>query len=306
LVIERLLPDPLRKAVTAITPGDIVAFCRTRQADAIKASTINRDLRTLSAMLRKARPDFQFPRGAFAQEEEERVRWLPPQEEAALFAALPGRIGDIARLAAITLMRLSEILKLRRQDVDLSNRLVRLSRAKTGPRPVILSDEATAIIARNLGQHDRDWVFPNPNGRPYSRAHVSRVFRFATRRLNLVDFHFHDLRHHGATKALNAGYSAPIVMALGGWKTERMMRRYAAVTDPTLRSAAEAVSATDANGAGIPNRQLKDEASVRSGHNQLNGAGGAGLYAVKDGHDEETDSKRNETGASPRRARRVT
>jgi len=44
-------------------------------------------------------------------------------------------------------------------------------------------------------------------------------------------FHFHDLRHHGATMALNKGFTAPIVMALGGWKTERMMRRYAAVTD---------------------------------------------------------------------------
>jgi len=54
--------------------------------------------------------------------------------------------------------------------------------------------------------------------------------------------HFHDLRHHGATMALNAGFTAPIVMALGGWKTERMMRRYAAVTDATLRAAAEAVS----------------------------------------------------------------
>ena len=37
-------------------------------------------------------------------------------------------------------------------------------------------------------------------------------------------------------------FPAPIVMALGGWKTERMMRRYAAVTDQTLRAAAEAVS----------------------------------------------------------------
>ena len=52
----------------------------------------------------------------------------------------------------------------------------------------------------------------------------------------------HDLRHHGATMALNRGFTAPIVMALGGWKTERMMRRYAAVTDATLRAAAEAVS----------------------------------------------------------------
>jgi len=34
---------------------------------------------------------------------------------------------------------------------------------------------------------------------------------------------FHDLRHHGATMALYARFSAPIVMALGGWKTEQMI-----------------------------------------------------------------------------------
>ena len=34
-------------------------------------------------------------------------------------------------------------------------------------------------------------------------------------------------------------------MALGGWKTERMMRRCAAVTDQTLRAAAEAVSGSE-------------------------------------------------------------
>jgi hypothetical protein len=43
-----------------------------------------------------------------------------------------------------------------------------------------------------------------------------------------------------ATMALNRGFTAPIVMALGGWKTGRMMRRYAAVTDETPRNAAEA------------------------------------------------------------------
>jgi hypothetical protein len=44
------------------------------------------------------------------------------------------------------------------------------------------------------------------------------------------------------TMALNAGSTAPIVMQLGGWKTEKMMRRYTAVTDTVLRAAAEAVS----------------------------------------------------------------
>jgi integrase len=78
-------------------------------------------------------------------------------------------------------------------------------------------------------------VFPNPDGGPYSRVHISRVFRLAAQAAGLEDFHFHDLRHHGATVALNAGFPAPIVMALGGWKTERMMRRHAAVTNQTLR-----------------------------------------------------------------------
>ena len=40
----------------------------------------------------------------------------------------------------------------------------------------------------------------------------------------------------------NARFTAPIVMQLGGWKTEKMMRRYAAVTDARLCAAAEAVS----------------------------------------------------------------
>ena len=44
---------------------------------------------------------------------------------------------------------------------------------------------------------------------------------------------------------LNKGFTAPIVMALGGWKTERMMRWYAAVTDATLRATAEAVSSVE-------------------------------------------------------------
>ena len=76
-------------------------------------------------------------------------------------------------------------------------------------------------------------------------VHVSRVFRRASRGAGLRGFTFHDLRHHGATVALNRGFSAPIVQALGGWKTERMMKRYAPVTDQTLRAAAEAVAGSE-------------------------------------------------------------
>lgn len=89
---------------------------------------------------------------------------------------------------------------------------------------------------------------PGPGRRPYRRDRIGKVFRKAASASGLQDFHFHDLRHHGATMALNRGFTAPIVMALGGWKTERMMRRYAAVTDATLRAAAEAVSGSELAG----------------------------------------------------------
>ena len=63
---------------------------------------------------------------------------------------------------------------------------------------MVLSEAARKIPGRQLESHDRDWVFPNPDHRPYSRVHVSRIFQKAARAAGLRDLDFHDLRHHGA------------------------------------------------------------------------------------------------------------
>jgi integrase len=261
--IEAVTPELLSKAVSAIGDADVFAFRnarlregkravevvngekRTRRVPA-KASTINRDLRTLRAALKRARPDYRFPGGAFFKEDETRVRWLRPEEELLVLEPMASPFREIAKLAALTLMRLSEIRLLRREYVHLEQGVVLLPQAKAGARPVILSEAARKILAGQLAVQPRgEWIFPGPDGRPYSRVQIGKVFRRAARAAGLKDFHFHDLRHHGATMALNRGFTAPIVMALGGWKTERMMRRYAAVTDATLRAAAEAVSGNE-------------------------------------------------------------
>lgn len=262
--VEALTPDLLALPVSRIRDRDVFAF-RQARARVAKPTTINRDLRTLRAMLKAARPEFRFPGGAFVPEDETRVRWLRPEEELLVLEPMPSPFREIAKLAALTLMRLSEIRTLRREDVHLEQGVIMLPKAKAGARPVILSAEAQKILAGRLEALDdaqaaaqreaetasmvvapaSEYVFPGPDRSPYSRVHISRVFRKAARAAGLKDFHFHDLRHHGATMALNKGFTAPIVMALGGWKTERMMRRYAAVTDATLRAAAEAVSGAE-------------------------------------------------------------
>ncbi len=258
------MQEPLR-----LTEADLYAFraARLRQwakrgkkakdgttptlAGGAKASTINRDLRTIRAMLKRALPEFKFPKGIFFQEDETRVRWLEPLQEVDVMSRLASPFREMAQLAGLTMMRLSEIRRLRREQVALSQGVILLPKTKTGPGTVILSTEAQRILREQLDGHTSEWVFPNPEtGSPYSRHYVGKMWRVKARKAGLSDFHFHDLRHHGATMALNAGFSAPIVMSLGRWKTERMMRRYAAVTDKTLRAAAEAVSGNLRPGSG--------------------------------------------------------
>ena len=245
--IEAVAPALLALPVSRVTPRDVFDFRQARLRGKAKPSTINRDLRSLRAMLKQARPDFKFPGAAFLPEDESRVRWLTTEQEAIVFDTLRPPFGAMAKLASLTLMRLSEVRLLRREYVHLDQGVVLLPRAKAGARAVVLSAEAQKLLRRVLeaaseAQAAAGWVFPSPAGRPYERNYVGRVWARAARAAGLVDFHFHDLRHHGATVALNKGFTAPIVMALGGWQTERMMRRYAAVTDATLRAAAEAVS----------------------------------------------------------------
>ncbi len=254
-VVEAVLPEMLDRPVAQFTDEAVFAFRLARERAGIKPATTNRDLRVIRAMLKRLIPSYRFPQDAFSPEDETRVRWLRPAEERTLLGTMPSPFKEMAALAKLTLMRLSEIRLLRRQDVHLEQGVVLLPRAKAGARPVVLNTEAQDLLWAQLARHDGELVFPNPDGRPYSRVHIGRVFRKAARGAGLRDFRFHDLRHHGATMALNAGFTAPIVMALGGWKSERMMRRYAAVTDETLRRAAEAVSG---NGHGP---------AARNGHN---------------------------------------
>jgi integrase len=127
-----------------------------------------------------------------------------------------------------------------RETVHLEQGVILLPRAKGCARPLILSVAAQAVLREALAQHPASaWVRPVS---PTSASWVGKVFRQAAGGAGLRDFHSHDLRHHGATMALNAGFTVPIVQELGGRKSQKMMRRYAAITNGTLCRAAEAVS----------------------------------------------------------------
>jgi hypothetical protein len=75
------------------TDRDLFTFRQARVRAGAKPATINRDMRTLRAMLKGARPDFRFPGAAFFPEDETRVRWLRPEEELLVLEPMPAPFG---------------------------------------------------------------------------------------------------------------------------------------------------------------------------------------------------------------------
>ena len=68
--------------------------------------------------------------------------------------------ADIIRLLLMTGCRKSEVLNLRWREVE--GDTLDLADSKTGPRQVLLSPEARAIIERQL-RSGSSWVFPSPS-----------------------------------------------------------------------------------------------------------------------------------------------
>jgi hypothetical protein len=234
------------RARAGVVIYDLVDDIKMPRRIPAKQSTINRDLRTLRTALKRARPELSLPGRSV----------LPRGQDARPLAAAGGGAahprGHAVAVPRDRQARRSDAYADDRdpdaaaEEVHLEQGVILLPRAKAGARPVILSEPHGKIVQAQIETHSGSHlVFPGPAGRPYSREQIGKVFWRHARGVGLRDFHFRDLRHHGATMALNKGFTAPIVMALGGWKTERMMRRYAAVTDATLRAAAEAVSGSE-------------------------------------------------------------
>lgn len=166
-----------------------------------------------------------------------RNRRLAPGEEARLLEAVSKhsnpKLRWIVLIALETSMRSSEVTSLRRQQVDLHRRIVRLLETKnTMPRTVPLSRTATALFQEALNHPvrpiDTDLVFfgePGRDGmrRPYD---FNKAWLEIKASVGLKDLHFHDLRHEAVSRFVEAGLGDQEVAAISGHKSMQMLKRY--------------------------------------------------------------------------------
>jgi integrase len=243
------------RTVREIGPRDVEGYKRARLSEGARASTVNRELATLSRVMRLAvgwgviersplEAVARLPRG------EERIpRALGPSEVSRLLEAARGHpFGLFVELALYTGGRPREVLNLRGYDLDRVNGLVRFEHrpdhpVKTRRSRVVPMCGALreALEARPRPLDERSPLFPGLDASQPRRAFL-RPFRALAREAGLPKLTPYMLRHTCATMLARAGVSGPKIGAVLGHRCSTTTARYIHLEAGDLRGAVEALS----------------------------------------------------------------
>jgi len=191
---------------------------------AVSTATINRELACLKTILgvavdwNKLVPGFPLKKIELAKENNTRTRVLSPVEETSLMAEATPHLRPMITLALNTGMRLGEILRLRREHVNLTTRMITVpaenSKSKKA-RQVPMNETALDLIRRIALAEG--FIFCKKRGEFYKS--VGTGFRTACVRAKIKALRFHDLRHTFATRFIEAGGNVVLLSKILGHST---------------------------------------------------------------------------------------
>jgi integrase len=266
---RHILPAFGRRLITEVTSADIAKFQASKSARPIAA---NRCLSLLSHMFNMAerwglRPPRSNPCEHVTKYPElARERMLSPEELARLGSALtkasagyPSALNfarppfqrrspeDWRAIAMIKLLiftgaRLSEILGLRWDQVDLRRGIARLSESKTGSKTIYLTEPAVEVL-RALARFDNSrFVLPGDRDATHYSG-IQKAWQRIRSLAGLQDVRLHDLRHTHASDAVAAGESLYIVGKILGHTNAATTQRYSHLAEDPIRDAANRTAA---------------------------------------------------------------
>lgn len=178
-----------------------------------------------------------------------------------IVAAMPERYRPMVLLAAWCGLRFGELAELRRGDVDVQGRLLRVSRgvarakgkvfigdpkSDAGRRdvsvPPHLMPALEAHLSKHVGSAPGALLFPARNGGSMAPSSLYRVWYPARAAAGRSDLRFHDLRHTGGTLAAATGATLADLMARLGHSTPAAAMVYQHAVAGRDRDIADALS----------------------------------------------------------------
>jgi integrase len=140
--------------------------------------------------------------------------------------------------------RMSEILLLQWDWLDLPNSRVVWPDSKTGDMSKPLSEEARRLLTNAIHYGDSPYICPaiRDHCRPLGPHAYYNAWRRILRRADVPKVGTHGIRHRSATDIANSGIPVKVGMALTAHKTVAMFMRYVHTEDDPVRKAAELVT----------------------------------------------------------------
>jgi len=136
-------------------------------------------------------------------------------------------------------LRVSEIVKLRLQDIDLPalTLIVRQGKGKKDRLSLISNSLVSELQQLMAGKKGSDYLFASERGGRLTETSAQKVFYQALRRAKIdKPATFHCLRHSFATHLLENGVDVRYVQELLGHANIRTTQIYTHVTNPNLRN----------------------------------------------------------------------
>lgn len=213
----------------------------------IKPATVNRELSDLKHMFTKAEEWGLIPDSLLKTARKvkpfklnnSRLRFLSVSESVTLIKACGRGLREIVTFALNTGCRRSEIYSLTWEHVDLKHGFIRIAESKNGEARDIPINSTLAVMFKGIVRRiDSPCVFVNPEtGTRYQD--IKRSFATACRKIAVMDFRFHDLRHTFASHLVMAGVDLTTVSRLMGHKSLAMTLRYAHLAPDHLKRAVD-------------------------------------------------------------------
>ncbi len=224
-----------------VTTADLDRYVQQRLAQDVSQVTLSVELRTIKAAFswayRRRMLDWS-PFNAMRIE----TRRVPPEHlteaefEALVLAIRQPWLQDVVLFTAGTGLRLSEVLAIRWQDVDLMRNEVTIRSyatfrtKKDTVRTVALSEMAQLVLRHRMPVMSSERVFYE-----HGQSWVSHAFtRYARKAVPHKRIHFHTLRHSYATWLAQRGVRIEAIQRLLGHSSPTVTQIYAHLTGSDL------------------------------------------------------------------------
>jgi integrase len=249
---KHLMPALGSMPAAKLSTSEVRAFILAKQKEGLKAGTINRALAILRRALRLAAeadpPKLaRVPKIPELAECPPRSGFFEEHEYRALLRALPDHLKPVLAFGYWTGCRKGEILRLKWNQVDLDQRVVRLraGETKSGEGRVIpLAPELLEILRlhrQTAGESEYVFTYHGAPFRDFRHGWEAacKAAGLWDEKTNRPARLFHDLRRTAVRNLVRAGVPERVAQEISGHKTRAVFERYNIVSEADLVTAAQ-------------------------------------------------------------------